>query len=184
MCGVALLRSFVSIATKTGDKGSTGLMYNRRVSKCHPRVESYGAVDELTAALGLARAFAPQEGPRDPIHEIQTVLIALMGELATAIEDHARYLSDGYPSLSADQTAKLETWVAQAEGAVGTLKGWAIPGKTPFSATLDLARTACRHAERRVCVLMEQNELPNKEIVVYLNRLSDLLWLWARCAEK
>src|SRR5436853_2435323 len=103
-CAVCLLRELkqslhdtMSIVTKTGDKGTTGLMYNRRVSKCHPRVEAYGSVDELNAALGLARATASHDFIKDRLLTIQNDLVVLMGELATAAEDLPRYARDGYP---------------------------------------------------------------------------------------
>lgn len=87
----------MSIATKTGDYGTTGLMYNRRVSKCHPRVEAYGAVDELNAALGMARAFATGEFLRESLFATQKDLVTIMGELATTTEDLQRYTRDGFP---------------------------------------------------------------------------------------
>src|SRR5207249_3337510 len=86
----------MSIITKTGDAGTTGLMYNRRVSKCHPRVEAYGAVDELNAALGMARAKAADEFTHESLLAIQKDLVILMGELATMPEDLERYRKDGY----------------------------------------------------------------------------------------
>src|SRR5260221_5082749 len=89
-------REFMSIVTKTGDQGTTGLMYNRRVSKCHPRVEAYGAVDELNAAIGLARSTAQHNFVGDNLLLIQKDLVILMGELATQVEDLSRYLKDGY----------------------------------------------------------------------------------------
>src|SRR3954464_7000856 len=84
----------MSIVTKTGDAGTTGLMYNRRVSKCHPRVEAYGAVDELNATLGWARATFQEAFARDNLLAIQKELVLLMGELATGAEDLARYVAD------------------------------------------------------------------------------------------
>src|SRR2546427_10934717 len=98
----------MSIVTKTGDKGTTGLMYNRRVSKCHPRVEAYGVVDELNAALGLARATATDDFIRNHLLAIQKDLVILMGELATAAEDLPRYTKDGYSLVTPDMTAKLQ----------------------------------------------------------------------------
>src|ERR1700689_3448074 len=98
----------MSIATKTGDDGSTGLMYNRRVSKCHPRVEAYGAVDELNAALGLARASAQHTFVRDRLLEIQRHLVTLMGELATRPEDLLRYAKDGYALVTPEMTILLD----------------------------------------------------------------------------
>jgi len=173
----------MSIATKTGDGGSTGLMYHRRVSKCHPRVEAYGAVDELNAALGLARASAPSPAQNSRLEGIQKDLVVLMGELATQAEDLPRYVKDGYAVVTGELTAKLDLVVREIEARKIAFKGWATPGANQAAATLDLARTACRRAERRVCALQEAGQLQNREIIIYLNRLSDVLWLMARQAE-
>src|SRR5882762_3666958 len=105
----------MSIVTKTGDHGATGLMYNRRVSKCHPRVEAYGAVDELNAALGLARATATDHFIRDHLLPIQKDLVILMGELATAVEDLPRYVKDGFSLVAPQMTQKLEVLVKEIE---------------------------------------------------------------------
>ena len=173
----------MSIATKTGDAGTTGLMYNRRVSKCHPRVEAYGAVDELNAAIGAARAIAGTDFVSEKLLLVQQDLITVMGELATAVDDLARYLKDGFKLVTPEHTAKLDQWVTEIEAQQVSFKGWATPGATPTAAMLDVARTTCRRAERRVCALHEANQLRNPEILVYLNRLSDLLWLFARWLE-
>lgn len=174
----------MSIVTKTGDRGQTALMYNRRVSKCHPRVEAYGAVDELNAALGLARATAKQDFIRDNLLAIQKDLVVLMGELATAAEDLPRYLKDGFSQVSPTMTGKLDEAVKKIEAEVESFRGWAMPGATVGSAALDVARTVCRRAERSACALQEAGQLNNPEIVVFLNRLSDLLWLMARREER
>ena len=173
----------MSIATRTGDNGTTGLMYNRRVSKCHPRVEAYGTVDELNAALGLARASAQQAFVADNLLVIQKDLVTLMGELTTGTDDLPRYAKDGFTLVSAELTAKLNKLVAEIEAQSVTFKGWATPGATLNSAALDVARTVCRRAERRVCALHEVGQLHNPEIIIYLNRLADLLWLFARWVE-
>src|SRR5882724_11017293 len=117
----------MSIVTKTGDKGTTALMYGRRVSKCHPRVEAYGCVDELNAALGLARATAEHDFVRDNLLVIQKDLVTLMGELATAVEDLPRYVEDGYSLTTARLTARLERLVGQIESQSITYKDWATP---------------------------------------------------------
>jgi cob(I)alamin adenosyltransferase len=173
----------MSIATKTGDNGTTGLMYNRRVSKCHPRVEAYGCVDELNTAIGLARATGDHEFVGRNLLAIQNDLVLLMGELATGIEDLPRYVKDGFSLVTSEMTTKLDHLVAEIESQKVSYKGWATPGATMQSAALDLARTACRRAERRVCALQETSQLQNAEIITYLNRLSDLLWLFARWIE-
>ena len=173
----------MSISTKTGDDGTTGLMYNRRVSKSHPRVQAYGCVDELNAALGLARATGTQDFVCANLLAVQKDLVILMGEMATAAEDSARYLSDGYSQVTPAMTAKLDFLVKEIEGQKITYRGWATPGASVHSAALDMARTVCRRAERSVCAMEGAPEAPNPEIIVYLNRLSDLLWLFARWVE-
>src|ERR1700677_2743844 len=98
----------MSIATKTGDRGTTALMYGRRVSKMHPRVEAYGSVDELNAALGMARAIARHNFLGDNLLVIQKDLVVLMGELAVAQEDLPRYLKGGFKQVAPEMAAKLD----------------------------------------------------------------------------
>jgi cob(I)alamin adenosyltransferase len=173
----------VSIVTRTGDGGTTTLMYGRRVPKNHPRVETYGTIDELNAALGLARATTKEDFIRENLLAIQKNLVVLMGELAVVPEDLSRYAKDGYSVVTPEMTAKLDALVREIEAQKVSFKGWATPGATMNSAALDVARTVCRRAERRVCTLRETGELQNAEIIIYLNRLSDLLWLMARRVE-
>lgn len=173
----------MSIVTKTGDSGTTALMYGRRVAKTHPRVEACGTLDELNAALGLARATADHSFVRDNLPVIQKDLITLMGELGVLPEDLPRYTKDGFSPVTPTMTARLEALVKEIEAQDITFKGWATPGASLHSAALDAARTVCRRAERRVCAVKEAGSPVNPEIVVYLNRLSDLLWLLARWTE-
>jgi cob(I)alamin adenosyltransferase len=173
----------MSIITRTGDRGTTGLMYNRRVSKCHPRVEAYGCVDELNAALGLARAGGSSSLVRDHLLSVQRDLVILMGELATAVEDLPRFVKDGFRLVTSELTRKLESIARGLEAQNLKCEGWATPGATPSAAALDMARTVCRRAERRVCALQEAGQLQNDEIITYLNRLADVLWLLARSEE-
>ena len=174
----------MSIATKTGDAGETSLMYGRRVPKTDGRVDAYGCVDELNAALGLARATAGSSPLSEQILTIQKELVTVMGELATAPEDLERYKKDGFSLTTDAMVDRLTTAVDSLEEDKSLYgKGWAMPGNTPLAAALDLARTVCRRAERRVAGL-EVSEHSNAEILRYLNRLSDLCWLLARFAEK
>jgi len=158
-------------------------MYGRRVPKSHPRVEACGTVDELNAALGLARATAKPDSVRQNLLAIQQDLIVLMGELGVQPEDLERYVADGYARVTPGLTAKLDALVREMEAQSVSLNGWATPGATGLSAALDGARTICRRAERRVCALKQSGELKNGEIIIYLNRLSDVLWLVARWVE-
>jgi cob(I)alamin adenosyltransferase len=158
-------------------------MYNRRVSKCHPRVETYGCVDELNAALGMARATAEHEFLRETLLAVQKDLVVLMGELATSVEHLPRYVQDGYSLVTPEMIAKIDKVVEEIEAQKVTFKGWATPGACVNSAALDVARTICRRAERHVCALQEAKQLQNPHIIIYLNRLADLLWLQARWVE-
>jgi cob(I)alamin adenosyltransferase len=158
-------------------------MYNRRVPKSHPRVEAYGAVDELNSALGMARATARHDFIKANVEVVQEHLVILMGELATSVADLKRYVADGFSLVKADMTARLEGVAKDIEAQKISMKGWAKPGATLNSAALDMARATCRRAERGVVGLQERAELENPEIIIYLNRLSDLLWLMARWVE-
>jgi cob(I)alamin adenosyltransferase len=174
----------MSIATKTGDDGTTALMYGRRVSKSDTRVSAYGTVDELNAALGMVRATAGDAFVTDPVLAIQKELVTLMGELAVAPEDRERYAKGGHKFVEAAMVDALTTIVDDIEKNHRiTYDGWATPGATPGSAALDLARTICRRAERQIIALGETGAEVNPEIIRYLNRLSDLCWLWARWIE-
>jgi cob(I)alamin adenosyltransferase len=174
----------MSIATKTGDTGSTSLLFNRRVSKSDARVEACGAVDELNSAIGLARAALNDPRRRPQLEVIQQDLISLMGELATADEDWPKYSQTGFPQLTDANTAHLDGLVREIESQGLTFRGWAIPGANMASATLDVARTVCRRAERRVYAVHEGAPPRNPEVLCFLNRLSDVLWLLAREAEQ
>ena len=171
----------MSIVTKTGDEGETSLMYGRRVPKNDPRVEAYGAVDELTAALGLARASCEDKFASEQIFAVQKDLINVMGELSTLPEDRQRYVKDGFQIVDAKMVNRVGAVIVDLEKDKSLYpKDWVIPGTNSVSAALDLARTTCRRAERRVAGLKE----PNSEILRYLNRLSDFCWILARYVEK
>ncbi len=157
-------------------------MYGRRVAKYDLRVETYGTVDELNAALGLARAHATLPMVKKELLLIQKQLVALMGELAVAPEDADRYAEDKYPRLTAEMLQHLDELVARIEKEKITFAGWATPGASVASGALDVARTTCRRAERLVVKLSADKEV-ELLVIKYLNRLSDLLWLFARYTE-
>lgn len=152
--------------------------------KTDARVDAYGCVDELNAALGLARATASNSFLTEQISAAQKELVTVMGELATGAEDRDRYVKDGFQLTSPTMTDRLTSVVDDLENKLGKFKHWSVPGKTMASATLELARTICRRAERRIAALMEADPKFNAEILRYLNRLSDVCWLLARYAEQ
>ena len=170
----------MSIVTKTGDEGETSLMYGRRLPKNNPRSEAYGAVDELTSALGLARASCEDKFVTEQIFAVQKDLINVMGELSTLPEDRQRYAKDGFQIVDAKMVDRIGVVIVDLEKDKSLFpKDWVIPGEDTVSAALDLARTICRRAERHVSALND----PNPEILRYLNRLSDFCWILARLIE-
>lgn len=177
----------MSIATRTGDEGTTSLLYGQRVRKDHPQIEAVGAFDELNVALGAVKPLLPDDARGAEIRTLliatQKNLVALMGELACAEADVARYAASKFEKLSADDVARLDAAVAALEARGLTFAGWATPGATARSAALELARVAARRAERRLTSLPAHGRSVRPELRQFINRLSDLLWLLAREAE-
>lgn len=165
-----------SIVTKTGDSGATKLLFGRQVSKSDERVEAYGAIDELNSFLGLARALCDDENIKALLEAIQRDSFIVGAELATPTEEIHRLKQ----RVSEAMTHGLEAHVAKLEERPGLLDDWALPGATAGSAALDVARTVCRRAERGAVRLLDAGLIENGEVVRYLNRLSDLLWLIGR----
>lgn len=184
----------MSIATKRGDGGTTSLLFGKRVSKTHPRVMTYGRVDELSSALGLCRAHCPESSTKARILEIQKELIQMMAELATDDADQARYHAKHGADAVGTKAANAKAVSAKAVDAIGALvlekekslqfKGWTYAGETVADAFFDQARTTCRRAERGLVALMESGASVRPELIQYLNRLADLLWLWAEESRK
>ena len=166
----------MSIVTKAGDSGTTKLMYGERVSKADLRVEAYGTIDELNSFLGLARAHCDDAGINAILEQLQRETFIVGGELATPVEQ----LEKLKVRVTPEMTRNLEAHVAQIEQLPNVLGDWALPGSTPVSAAIDVARVVARRAERCVVRLAHADGVPNAEILRYLNRLSDLLWLLGR----
>jgi cob(I)alamin adenosyltransferase len=172
----------MKIYTKTGDAGSTGLFGGGRVSKDDSRVEAYGDVDELNACVGLARSVEMMPRIDEVLVPIQRDLFAIGALLATPDrEKMAQHLAKA--RIDEGRIAELERAIDDAEGELEPLTAFIIPGGTPKAAALHVARTVCRRAERRVVSLQREVELP-KLAVIYLNRLSDLLFTLARLANR
>ena len=168
----------MSIATKRGDGGQTGLAGGIRVSKSSLRVESYGSVDELNSALGLARSICEDADLRERTKSIQRELFRIGSGLATPPES-----SKPQVPIAPELVEELTKQVHELEATEGLLSDWSLPGETTSGAAYDVARTVCRRAERCVVRLMECGDAVEPNILAYLNRLSDLLWLFARKAE-
>jgi cob(I)alamin adenosyltransferase len=163
----------MKLYTKTGDDGSTGLFGGPRVPKCDPRVDAYGEVDEANAAIGVALTQCDDVQLEPRLSQIQCDLFVIGAELATP--------SGHKPpnSIAPLQIADLEQWIDEACGETPPLRTFVLPGGTPIAAALHLARTVSRRAERAVVALSRQEDVSGG-VVVYLNRLSDLLFAWAR----
>jgi cob(I)alamin adenosyltransferase len=171
----------VKIYTRTGDEGQTGLFGGGRVSKTHPRVEAYGDVDELNAAIGLARAIESMPRVDEVLVPLQRDLFAIGALLATPeLDKMKRQLEKA--SIDERRITELEHAIDDGDRELEPLKAFIVPGGTPKAAALHVARTVCRRAERRVIALANE-EIP-QVVVVYLNRLSDLLFTLARVANR
>jgi cob(I)alamin adenosyltransferase len=172
----------VKIYTRAGDGGDTGLFGGGRVPKDDRRVEAYGQVDELNAAIGFALAQEPRTFCRELLEAVQKDLFTIGAELATPDpEKLAKAL--GGPPLGRAQVATLEAAIDRYEPQLPVLKKFILPGGIPKAATLHLARTVCRRAERAVVRLHREHETGGlSSVVPYLNRLSDLLFVLARVA--
>ena len=172
----------LKIYTKTGDTGSTGLFGGGRVGKDHPRVEAYGDVDELNAALGLARSIELMPRIDEVIVPLQRDLFAIGALLATPdVEKMHQQLEKA--RIDDDRITELERAIDACDRELEPLKSFILPGGTPKAAALHVARTICRRAERRIVALQRDVELPPL-VVTYMNRLSDLLFMLARVANQ
>jgi cob(I)alamin adenosyltransferase len=186
----------MKIYTKTGDDGTTGLLYGGRVAKTSLRIEANGAIDETQAALGCVRA------DTEPGSELDSILVGIerdlyvaMAEIATADENRHKLVA-GTTMVSEDMVGALEKLIDEVTPRFGALKDFVVPGANRISAGLDLARTVCRRAEREVIAALAAGETtgasagglaggsPPSRVTTYLNRLSDLIWTLARWQEQ
>jgi cob(I)alamin adenosyltransferase len=168
----------MKIYTRTGDAGTTALFGGGRVRKSHPRVAAYGTVDELNSAVGWAIAVAGDARIRERLSFVQHDLFTLGADLARPPKAEGRKRPE-VPELPLPRIAEMERWMDEAEGELAPLREFILPGGAPGAAALHLTRTVCRRAEREIVALAE-NEPIDAEILRYLNRLSDLLFVFAR----
>jgi cob(I)alamin adenosyltransferase len=168
----------MSIATTHGDGGQTGLAGGIRISKADLRVESYGTVDELNSMLGFARSICQNKEIAGWTETIQRTLFRVGSALASPPDR-----KQPSPFVTAEDVAMLTDLVHKIEGIEGILSDWSLPGAHTESAAYEMARTVCRRAERTVVRFVESGESLEPEVIPYLNRLSDLIWLFGRLIE-
>ena len=168
----------MSIATKRGDGGQTGLAGGIRVSKADLRVESYGSVDELNTVLGFARSICQNKEIAAWTEEIQRTLFRVGSALATPPE-----IKKQPPIVTTEDIDMLTNLVHQIEATEGILSDWSLPGAYTESAAYEVARTVCRRAERASVRFIEAGGEVQPTVLPYLNRLSDLIWLFGRLIE-
>jgi cob(I)alamin adenosyltransferase len=171
------------IYTKFGDKGETSLLYGGRISKNNPHTEAYGITDEAVSAMGLARATSQDPRVKDVLRELQRELFTIAAELATDPEKYQLFQQHFQP-VTAGMVDSLERTIDSLEEEVEMPKVFILPGGSPASAAIDLARCIIRTAERRVVALQEAGHLTNGLIITYLNRLGDLLFVLARYQDR
>ena len=164
----------MKIYTRTGDAGTTNLFDGTRIAKSDPRVEAYGEVDEANAVLGLARAAGLDADLDAMLVQIQRDLFALGSRLADPADKIAERVEKA--SLGEEDVNRLEGWIDTLETELEPLRRFVLPGGSPAGATLHLARTVCRRAERRMVTL----GVVEPSLLIYVNRLSDLLFVLAR----
>ena len=168
----------MSISTTTGDKGNTALIGGKRVSKADLRVEAYGTIDELGATMALARAISGDNEINELAKSIQRELFALSGSVA-----NPNFAEAPKSYVTPEMIERLTTEVHSIENIEGILSDWSLPGDVASAAAFDVSRTVCRRAERLVVRLQETGEAVDTNVITYLNRLSDLLWLIGRLLE-
>lgn len=173
----------MKVYTKRGDSGETGLLYGGRVSKADPRCEAYGSADSAVSAMGLARALCASPRVKEVLLDVQREMFTLGAELAT---DPAEYhnLEKHFSVVTAEMVARLESLIDEVDAQIDLPRAFIVPGGSPGSGALDLARSLLRTAERRIVSLDEDGKLKNPEVLRYVNRLSDLLFMLARLEDK
>lgn len=161
----------MKVYTKTGDKGTTGLLTGERIEKDSLRVEAYGTVDEVNSALGLARTWCTNMDVQEIIYQVQKILMMMMADLAS-IHSDTNYITQ-------EHTEQFEQFIDKLDAQLPPLKEFIIPGGNAGAAALDIARTVTRRAERQVLRLSRQETI-NEQLLLSLNRLSDLCFMMAR----
>ena len=181
-----LFKSYISvnsISTRHGDAGETGLLYGGRVAKSHPRVEAYGLCDMAVSAIGMARAECEDEWLHEQLLEIQRKLFTLNAQLATESAE-TESLMQHFNTINNADVEALDALLKDLESQVELPRSFIIPGASRQSAAIDLARTVVRSVERRVVDLQQSDPVDNPHLLMWLNRLSDCLFMLARYVDR
>ncbi|MQF98884.1 MAG: cob(I)yrinic acid a,c-diamide adenosyltransferase [SAR202 cluster bacterium] len=171
------------IYTRQGDEGETGLLYGGRISKSDPRCEAYGTIDEAVASMGLARSLLKCEDLYPILKGIQKELFTVGAELATDPSEYGK-LTTNFSTVTGQMVKNLENLIDKLKEQLNLPRAFIIPGSSSGSSALDLSRSIVRRAERHVVKLKELNYVENHNVLIYLNRLSDLLFVMARYEDK
>ena len=169
--------------TRTGDTGETRLLFGGRVSKTDPRCEAYGATDEAVSAMGMARALSQDQRVKEILLQVQREMFTVGAELATAADQY-QHLRDNFTVVSPEMVDRLEGLIDEIDAQIELPNAFIVPGASAASGALDMARSLLRTGERRVVELQELNMLGNPEVLRYLNRLADLLFILARYEDR
>lgn len=172
------------VYTRHGDKGQTGLLYGGRVPKSDPRTDAYGTIDEAVSALGLGRSFSNDPKVQEIALSLQRELFTVGAELATD-KDHFQTFLKHFTPVTAEMIAKLEETIDTLQESFELPRAFVIPGASPASAAIDLARSTLRRAERKAVILEQEGMVrEGSEVLAYLNRAADLLFILARYQDR
>lgn len=171
------------VYTRSGDSGETGLLFGGRVSKADLATEAYGSIDEAVSMMGLGRALSSSDRIKATLLKGQRELFHVASELATALENR-QLLEEKIGAISPEMVEALEAEIDAYKAEIDLPRAFIIPGASPASSAIDVARTMCRTAERRIVALREAGRLPNDEVMRYVNRMSDLLFVLARYEDR
>ena len=173
----------MKIYTKRGDEGETRLLFGGTVSKADPRTEAYGSTDVAVSAMGLARALCSDRRVKEILLTVQREMFTVGAELATDPADIDK-LEQHFSKVTPEMVTRLEETIDELDAQIDLPRAFIVPGASPGSGALDLARSLLRAGERRVVALHEGGKLENPELLRYLNRLSDLLFMLARFEDR
>ena len=171
------------VYTRSGDDGETGLLFGGRVSKTDLRCEAYGSTDQAVSAMGLARALSKDDYVQKILLQVQKEMFIVGSELSTTVENYSLFTKN-FNAITSEMVKRIENLIDELDDEIDLPSSFIVPGASPASAALDMARSLLRTAERRVVEMQQQETLVNSEVLRYINRLSDLLFMLGRYEDK